>query len=165
MFCPNCGNNNPDGTQFCSACGTKLSQPQPQYQQPQYQQPQYSAPAGRYQVNIKKRSIGMCILLSIITCGIYGIIWMISLADDLNTASGRTSDTSGGVVFLLGLVTCGIYTWYWLYKAGEKVDMIRSNNGEAPNHSSVVYLLLSIFGLGIVSYCLIQSELNKVATM
>lgn len=53
MNCPKCGTPNPDGTQFCSACGTPLSAPQQyaqpqQYQQPQqqYAQPQYQQPYG-----------------------------------------------------------------------------------------------------------------------
>ena len=36
-------------------------------------------------------------------------------------------------------------------------------NGEAPSNSGLIYLLCAIFGLGIVAYALIQSELNKVA--
>ena len=66
-------------------------------------------------------------------------------------------------VVILTIVTCGIYGWVWLYKAGEKVDKIKELNGEAPSSSSVIYLLLAIFGLAIVAYALIQSELNKVA--
>ncbi|MCR5092605.1 MAG: zinc-ribbon domain-containing protein [Lachnospiraceae bacterium] len=36
MFCPNCGNQIPDGSQFCSECGTKLgaAESAPQMQQP-----------------------------------------------------------------------------------------------------------------------------------
>lgn len=68
MFCPNCGNQCPDGTKFCQSCGTPLAnnqqqnqntqsdfgnqqanyqQPNQQYQQPnynQYQQPNYNQP-------------------------------------------------------------------------------------------------------------------------
>lgn len=73
MFCPQCGNNNPDGSAFCSGCGAPLNvneqpvqeapqpeyqQPQPEYQapQPEYQQPQpvyqeYQAPQGDFQQN------------------------------------------------------------------------------------------------------------------
>ena len=47
---------------------------------------------------MKQRSVGIAILLSIITCGIYGIYWMICLVNELNTASDRPGDTSGGVV-------------------------------------------------------------------
>lgn len=113
---------------------------------------------------IKSRNIAVCLILTIITCGIYGIYWMICLVNDLNTASDRPGDTSGGVVFLLGLITCNIYNLYWMYKAGEKVSYIKQKSGQGADSSSgVLYLVLSLFGLGIVSYCLIQSELNKVA--
>ena len=81
-------------------------------------------------------------------------------------ASGRTGDTSGGMVFLLSLITCGIYGIYWLYIAGEKVAYIKQRNtGEIDSSSSVLYLILGIIGFGIVAYALIQSELNKVATL
>ena len=69
---------------------------------------------------MKQRSVGIAILLSIITCGIYGIYWLIMLNDETNYVSGHQQDgTSGGVVFLLTLVTCGIYGYYWCYKQGE----------------------------------------------
>lgn len=34
------------------------------------------------------RSIGLSIVLTIITCGIYGIYWFITLTNDSNVASG-----------------------------------------------------------------------------
>ena len=76
MFCPNCGNQYPDGTKFCSSCGRQLAnnqqqnkntqpdfgnqqanyqQPNQQYQQPNYnqyqqqnQQPMYNQPYQQY---------------------------------------------------------------------------------------------------------------------
>ena len=134
------------------------------YQQNPYQPngPQY----GNYRAPVKNRNIALCVVLSIITCGIYGIYWLVCLVDDLNVASGRTGDTSGGMVFLLSLITCGIYGIYWMYKAGEKVAYIKQRNtGEVDSSSSVLYLILGIVGFGIVAYALIQSELNKVATL
>lgn len=110
------------------------------------------------------RSVGIAILLSIITCGIYGIYWLIMLNDETNYVSGHQQDgTSGGVVFLLTLVTCGIYGYYWCYKQGEKLNEAKMQRGIMVDSSaSVLYLILSIFGLSIVSYALMQSELNKM---
>lgn len=131
-----------------------------------YQQSYQQAPAGAYRAPIKKRNIALCIIFSIITFGIYGIYWQICIVNDLNTASGRTQDTSGGVVFLLSLVTCSIYGLYWLYTAGNKVNIIKQRNGMvADGNSGLIYLLLALFSAGIISYCLIQSELNNVATV
>jgi len=105
---------------------------------------------------VQKRSIGLCILFSIITCGIYGIYWFVSLTNELNYASNKVG-TSGGMSFFLTLITCGIYGYFWAYQQGEKVD--RMNEQKSSN--ALVYLLLQIFGLGIVGYCLMQNELNS----
>lgn len=152
MFCPKCGKPANERAAFCENCGADLSQST----QPVHQATPYSG-------SVPHRSIALCIILSFVTCGLYTIYWFICLANDLNTASGRTNDTSGGVVFLLSLVTCGIYSLVWLYKAGDKVDMIRTNRGESPVTPGLLYLLLSIFGLTLVSYCIIQNELNEAA--
>ena len=111
---------------------------------------------------MKQRSVGIAILLTIITCGIYGIYWLIMLNDETNYVSGQDG-TSGGVVFLLTLVTCGIYGIYWCYKQGEKLNEAKMQRGIMVDTSaSVIYLVLSIFGLDIIAYALMQSELNKM---
>ena len=174
-FCPSCGAYVPDGTTVCGSCGAAIQQQpqQPQNQQypPQYpnqNQPYYpQQPNGRmgggYRANIRKREVVMAIILSIVTCGIYGLIWFFGLVSDLNTAVPEPNDKDPGMVLLLSIVTCGIYSWIWLYNSGEKVDKLRQMNGEMPSNSSTTYLILAILGLGIVDYYLIQSELNKVA--
>lgn len=112
----------------------------------------------------KSKNVGLCIVLSIITCGIYGLYWLVCMADDVNTVAKRPSGTSGGMVLLLTLVTCGIYGWYWLYKSGETMDLVRTEHGEGTGSLAILYLVLGILGVGIVSYALLQSELNKYAT-
>ncbi len=111
---------------------------------------------------IQKRSIAVCIILSIITCGIYGIYWYICLNNDTNTAS-NTFGTSGGMVVLLTLVTCGIYGFYWAFKQGEKLDAAKNSRGIPSSNSGILYLILSLFGFSIVAWALMQNELNKLA--
>lgn len=111
---------------------------------------------------IKERNIVVCILLSIITCGLYGIYWFICLTDDANTAAGEQG-TSGALAFIFSLITCGIYFLIWTYKQGEKIDNAKTKRGMAGGSSGVLYLILSIFGLSIVAYALMQNELNKLA--
>ena len=50
-----------------------------------------------------------------------------------------------------------------MYKQGEKLDMAKTDRGIASSSSGILYLILSIFGLGIVSYALMQDSLNKLA--
>ncbi len=114
---------------------------------------------------ITKRSIGLAILLSVITCGIFGIYWFIVLTDDTNVAANDQQGTSGGVAFLLTLVTCGIYGYYWAYKQGEKLDYAKQARNVPSSNSNILYLILQIFGLGIIGYALMQDNLNKIADL
>lgn len=70
---------------------------------------------------------------------------------------------SVGIAILLTIITCGIYGYYWCYKQGEKLNEAKMQRGIMVDTSaSVIYLVLSIFGLSIVAYALMQSELNKM---
>ena len=112
---------------------------------------------------IEQRNIAVCIILSIVTCGIYGIYWFICITNDINTLSNDVNGTSGGVAFLLSLVTCGIYGLYWAYKQGDKIDFCKRNRGFPSNNKGLIYLLLCLFGLSIVATALMQDEVNKLA--
>ena len=152
-YCPNCGKQADDNAVACSACGTNFNQ------------------GVNVNVNlnggnmggrpvVKERGIVVAIILSIVTCGIYGIYWFIMLTEEANTVSGDHK-TSGGMAFLFTILTCGIYGIYWYYKQGKKLYDAGQKYGMNISDNSVVYLLLGIFGLGIISYCMMQSELNK----
>jgi len=108
-------------------------------------------------MNIKKRNIVLCIIFSLITFGIYGLYWFVKLTNETN-ALATSKTASGGLAIFFTIITFGIYSIYWFYKTGAKIDEI---NGSGSN--GIVYLILGIFGLGIVAYCLCQSELNKHA--
>lgn len=109
---------------------------------------------------MQQRSIPVCIILSIITCGFYGVYWMIVLNEEGNYLA-RKPGTSGGLVFLFTLITCGIYEIYWMYQMGYAVELLHEQHGERKSNASIVYLLLSIFGLSIVAYALLQNEINR----
>ena len=114
----------------------------------------------QYRAPIRRREIALCIIFTLLTCGIYGIYWMIVLNDEVNSLSGEVGATTGGMVFLFSILTCGIYGIYWIYKMGERLDRVtgKSNTG-------ILYIVLSFLGLGIVSYALMQDTLNKYADM
>lgn len=46
---------------------------------------------------------------------------------------------------------------------GKKLAEAGQRYGVAISDNSILYLVLGIFGLGIVSYALIQNDLNKFA--
>ena len=183
-FCSNCGSPVDPNAKFCNSCGAPVAggdagtrqggqdqfqnQYQNQYQnqnQYQYQNQQFRQAGGPVKpVSFGQKNIAVAIILSIVTCGIYGIIWFINMVDQVNEAADNQGGNSGGTVFLLTLVTCGIYGLIWAYKAGELLNTAKSRRGMmTDSNAGVMYLLLSVFGLGIVAYALIQGELNKIA--
>ena len=112
---------------------------------------------------IQQRNIAVCIILSIVTCGIYGLYWFICLSDDTNRVSGDVSGTSGGMALVLTIITCNIYGIYWAYKQGEKIDRAKANRGLPSGNNGVLYLILTLFGFPIIAWALMQNELNNLA--
>lgn len=111
-----------------------------------------------------KRNPAVVIILSIITCGIYGIYWFVTVTNEIENAlkSKDGSCSSGGMAFLFSLLSCGIYTYYWWYKEGQRVAALQRERNLPVNDQSVLYLILTIFGVGIINYALMQSDLNKI---
>lgn len=102
----------------------------------------------------KKRSVGLAILFSIITLGIYGLYWFICLTNDSNKISNIK--TAGGVTAVFfTIITGGIYGLYWFYMMGKKLQAYDNSS------SGALHLLLGLFGLGIISYAIAQSTINR----
>lgn len=144
-FCSNCGEKMNDEAKFCDKCGASVEKK-----------------VNLQSLLITKRDIVVAIILTFVTCGIYGIYWFIVMTDDVNSLSDEKM-ASGGTAFLYSILTCGIYALYWNYKIGQKMAEAGKKYNKPINDNSVLYLVLSIFGLGLVNYCLIQSDLNRFA--
>lgn len=111
---------------------------------------------------IENRNIGICVILSIVTCGIYGLFWFYKLTEETNIASGN-NEISPGTAILFNILTCGLYGIYWAYKMGQNIAIAQNIRGIPTEDKSTLYLILSIFGLGLVVYILLQSDLNTLA--
>ena len=170
MICSKCGSQVEDGAKFCPSCGADLTseagQSSTQYERVEGET--VNAGSSGYQSTgfegkgtVNDRNIALAIILTIITCGIYGIYWMYVLNEDINKLSDHPEATSGGMVILFTIITCGIYGLYWYYKMGERVEEIRAKKGMPNGSSAILFLILGIFGLGIVNYCIMQSNINS----
>ena len=114
---------------------------------------------------IETRSIPVCIILSIVTCGIYNLYWIYRLAKDVNTLNAAQQKPTGqdaGMVILLYIITCGLYGIYFYWKFGKLVKQLQFDNGYYVEDNSLVMMLLCIFGLGLISNCILQSTLNDI---
>ena len=110
-----------------------------------------------------KKSLPLAIVLSFVTVGLYAIYWVYTLTEDAHAAAGERTTASGGMVILFSLITCGIYSFYWLYKMGETIIIAKQRRGMAVDTNiPIIYLVLALFGFGIISYALMQSSLNEI---
>ena len=101
----------------------------------------------------------MAILLTIITCGFYGLYWDYKVWDSLYRATNKPS--TAGMDLLLSLVTCGIYYVYMLYKMGKMESEAYQMYSLGQKDESLLYVILGIFGLAIVSVAIVQSNINN----
>ena len=110
---------------------------------------------------IEERNIIVYLLLTLVTCGIFGIYWLIVILKDIGTTSGE--DINPWMVILLTIITCGIYGIYYSYMIGKYMVKAGENYNVKIEDNSILYLILTIFGFGIVTYCLVQNDLNTMA--
>ena len=108
-------------------------------------------------MQLENRNIVKCILLTLVTCGIYGIVWGVKLARDAVKVKDVNDDGLVEILLVLFLPFVGFFL------AERKLNEGCQACGIEHKDNSVLYLVLGIFGLGIVDYCLMQSDLNKIA--
>ena len=92
----------------------------------------------------------MLILLSIITFGLYSLIWLVTTKNQMN-AKGTQIPTA----WLLIIPLVNIW-WYWKFCEG--VEIVTNRGME----TTIAFLL--IYLLGPIGEAIIQNELNKVVT-
>lgn len=108
---------------------------------------------------INKRSVLECVILTIITLGIYGIYWMYLLVQ--STRSMR-QNTMSCIMELLCIMFVPFYALYWWYTRGESVKQGFEMQNRASSGNGTVYLVLSLFGLGIISMAIMQTDFNSL---
>ena len=110
-------------------------------------------------MNIKSRNIVSAILLTFVTCGIYGIYWTIMLAREAVSVKDANDNGLVEIICMLFIPFLGFFL------SEKKLAEGCAEKGIAHTDNSVIYLILGLVGLGIVNYCMLQSDLNKIATL
>jgi len=109
----------------------------------------------------KVRSPGTVILLSIITCGIYGIYWYYSTASEINSVLGYESTKP--YYSVVGLL-CFVFSYILMSQVDKALMEINRKRGRYSESKFLVWILLSIFvGIGFfVMQYEVQSALNDL---
>jgi hypothetical protein len=106
------------------------------------------------------RSPAEVIVFSIITCGIYALVWIYKFSGELKRYLGK-DDINPGTDLLL-CILCFPYAIYWAYKAGKLIMEARKKAGLPEEDNSILFLVLAIIGLFIIDMAIMQSNANEV---
>ncbi|MCZ9838542.1 DUF4234 domain-containing protein [Brachyspira hyodysenteriae] len=162
LYCDNCGSQLELGSKFCNNCGNILNQ---QSNIAVYKNNDVKINMN-YEVT-KNRNFIKYYLLSSITLGIYGIVFMHKFIKDLNYVCDDGDDSPNiFLLILLSMITCGIYHYYWIYKqsnriknASLKLNAVILDDGKSVISISIMIAILSfgVFGIFLGYYFLIRN--------
>ncbi len=123
--------------------------------------PQPSPVYGSAPAYLQTRSVFLYLLLSIITCGIFDLVWIYLLAKDIRSLSlqrGIQDQTDPGMVLVFSLITCGIYFIYYVWKAENQINRM---NGENNSSSGIVMVILALI-LQPAALAILQDQVNNL---
>ena len=129
-----------------------------------------SAPAGPAYNNdipgrglVKHKSIILYIVLYIVTCSIWGLVWIYNLASDVNNLAEQQNKPKGAdpvLAVLLTIITCGFYMIYFFWKEGSTVGSL-DYPGYKPENQGALLAVLALF-VPVVSAAILQDQINTI---
>lgn len=136
-YCTNCGTEVNERAVVCVKCGAAVQN--------------VSAPVGQLKTN---KGLAKYIFLSIITFGIYGLVVLSSLSNDINiTASrydGKRTMHYCLLAFIVAPITLGIAYIVWFHKISNRLGNELKRRNIAYKFSSVDFWLWNVLGSIIV---------------
>ena len=90
---------------------------------------------------MKKRSVAAVVILTLITCGIYGYYWLFVTARDLQKESG-TSEISPVVTLLLSLFVSVAGTALLGFDTNTTVNALKAQRGMKQEDNKVLWIVL-----------------------
>ena len=132
-YCWNCGAEINECAAICVKCGCAVQST--------------SAPAGQLKTN---KGLAKFIFLSIITFGIYGLVVMSALSNDINISASRYDGKKTMhyclLAFLVGPVTFGIAYIVWFHKISNRIGSELKRRNIAYSFSCSDYWLWNVIG-------------------
>ena len=101
------------------------------------------------------------VILSIVTCGIYAIIWYFKAIQELYNAGHKSVGNLDPMIqFLLFFVYVGGIIF--AINANDNLNAVRAQKGQPEVDNKVMYVILSIVFWPALAY-MVQDEMNKLA--
>lgn len=98
---------------------------------------------------MKNRGVAAVIALSIVTFGIYAIVWEVKTKNEMNSL--------GNQIPTAWLIIVPFVSIWWLWKYSEGVENVTKGK------MSTIMAFILLFVLSIIGMAIIQNEFNKLA--
>jgi hypothetical protein len=108
----------------------------------------------------ERREIVMTLVLILVTCGFYGLYLLYQMGSEINRHS-RRNELNPGLDLVLIFLTCGFWGWYVMYRYPKALQDLIMEEGGPTTDLVLPCLIFALFGMHIVSYLILQGELNK----
>ncbi len=125
-------------------------------------QPHYPLNASRGDPRaITERSPATVVILGIVTCGIYLLVWNYQTTEELRLATGDES-LKPGLDIVLTFVTCGVWWIYTDYRNAKKAWELGNQLGLRRGDQSTMVLVLDFVAM-LITPAILQTEYNEIA--
>jgi hypothetical protein len=101
------------------------------------------------ETDMKNRNPALVLILSLITCGIYGIVWYVKTKEEMKS---KGADIPTAILLIIPFVNL-----FWLWKYSSGVEQVTSGG-----FGAAVSFLLLLF-TGPIGMAVVQSQFNKLA--
>ncbi len=108
-------------------------------------------------IGFARRNVGSCIILTIMTCGIFGIIWLVKICKDLGRLHGDENPVGSEVLLYLFVP---FYSVYWAYAKGKQMYEDSKKRGGNLTDRKYIYLFMNLMFMQLFTLGFIQTQLN-----
>lgn len=108
-------------------------------------------------IGFARRNVGLGIILTILTLGIYGIIWLTKICKDLRRLHGDENPVGAEV---LAVLFVPFYSVYWGYEKGKQMYEDSAKRGGNLTDRKYVYLFMNLLCMQLFTLGFIQTQLN-----
>lgn len=112
-------------------------------------------------IGFARRNVGSCVILTIMTLGIFGIIWLVKICKDLRRLHGDENPV-GGEVLLYVLVP--FYSVYWAYDKGKQMHEDSKKRGGNLTDRKYIYAFMNLLFMQLFTLGFMQTQLNSYQT-
>ncbi len=107
---------------------------------------------------MKRRNLVTNIILSLVTCNIYGVVWSCLMAKNITMFKDPTDSGILDILLMIFLPPAGMYLVEKKFTEGCAAKGIEHKD------NTVIYLIMSLFmPTWYVAMAMMQSEINKLA--